>query len=456
MAYPPTMNLILPRRGFLTISAGALASWLAGPSSRAAEAGNRKRVGLIGCGWYGKTDLLRLLQVAPVEVVALCDVDRGMREGTADLVASRQTSRKRPRTHVDFREMLAEKDMDLVLIDTPDHWHALPAIAAMEAGADLYLQKPISVDVREGTAILATARKLGRVVQVGTQRRSTPHLVEAKERYVDSGALGTIGHVELCSYYHMRARGNPPDEAPPAGLDWDFWCGPAPSRPFNRAIHPRGWRSFREYGNGIMGDMCIHMLDTVRWMLGLGWPLRIHSTAGSFIDPGSIATVPDTQHAVFDFGNLSAVWTHRTWGISPDRDFPWAAVIHGERGTLKLSVQRYEFVPAGKGETVRREVAMELEKYPEDATEVGLEKHVAPAIRAHMRDWLEAVAVRGKPVADVEQGHISSASCILANHAAELQRTLAWDADRQLVPGDGEANALLARAYRAPWKHPAA
>ncbi|MCP5533143.1 MAG: Gfo/Idh/MocA family oxidoreductase [Akkermansiaceae bacterium] len=449
------MNLLLPRRGFLTMSAGALASWVAGPGAFAAEAGERKRVGLIGCGWYGKCDLLRLLQVAPVEVVALCDVDRTMLEGAADLIAGRQVSRKRPRTHADFRKMLAEKDLDLVLIATPDHWHALPAIAAMEAGADLYLQKPISVDVLEGATILSTARRLGRVVQVGTQRRSTPHLIEAKERYIDTGALGTIGHVEMCSYYHMRVRGNPPDEEPPAGLDWDFWCGPAPFRPFNRAIHPRGWRSFREYGNGILGDMCIHMLDTVRWMLDLGWPERIQSTAGSIIDPDSIANVPDTQHAVFDFGDLAAVWTHRTWGTTPDRDFPWAAVIHGDKGTLKLSVQRYEFVPFGKGETVRREVTMELDKYPEDADEKTLEKHVAPAIRGHMRNWLEAVATRGKPIADVEQGHISSASCILANIAADVLRTLAWDPETQSVRDDEAASALLARAYREPWKHPA-
>ena len=160
--------------------------------------------------------------------------------------------------------------------------------------------------------------------------------------------------------------------------------------------------------------------------------------------------------AVFDFGKLSAVWTHRTWGTAPDADFPWGAIIYGDKGTLKLSVQRYEFVPTGKEAPVRREVALELDRYPEDATEKGLEKHVAPAIRGHMRDWLEAVAKRGKPVADIEQGHISSASCILANLSADLQRTLAWDPAKHQVKGDAEADKLLAREYRAPWKHPAA
>jgi predicted dehydrogenase len=448
------MNLNLNRRGFMATSAGALASWMAGPGAFAAETGAGKRVGLIGCGWYGKCDLLRLLQVSPVEVVALCDVDRNMLNEAGALVASRQVSRKTPRLHGDFREMLKEKDLDLVVIGTPDHWHALTALEAMEAGADLYLQKPISVDVVEGKAILDTARRLGRVVQVGTQRRSTPHLIEAKQRFIDDKQLGNIGHIELFSYYHMRARGNPADEAPPEGLDWEMWCGPAPKRPFNKSIHPRGWRSFREYGNGILGDMCIHMLDTVRWMLDLGWPLRISSNGGAYVDPGSIATVPDTQVAMFDFGKLTAVWTHRTWGTTPDKDFPWGAIIYGDKGTLKLSVQRYEFVPVGKGDPVRREVTMELDQFPEDANEKALEKHVAPAIRGHMRDWLQAVATRGKPVADIEQGHISSASCILANLSAGLHRTLDWDPATHKVRGDEEANQQLARVYRGPWKHP--
>jgi predicted dehydrogenase len=233
-----------------------------------------------------------------------------------------------------------------------------------------------------------------------------------------------------------------------------MWCGPAPKRAFNRSIHPRGWRSYREFSNGILGDMCVHMLDTARWMLGLGWPLRITSSGGALVDPGSIATVPDTQVALFDFGKLNAVWTHRTWGTTPDADFPWGAIIYGEKGTLKLSVYRYEFVAVGNDAQIRREVTMELDKFPEDVKEKALEKHVAPAIRGHMRDWLQAVANRGKPVADIEQGHISSSSCILANLSADLGRTLAWDPVAHRVHGDDEANARLARPYREPWKHP--
>ena len=166
--------------------------------------------------------------------------------------------------------MLAEKDLDIVLIGTPDHWHALPMIAAVEAGADVYVQKPISVDVIEGQTMLSAARRTQRVVQVGTQRRSTPHLIEARENIVQAGKLGQVApgrDLLLLSHAH---RENPPDIAPPAHLDWDMWTGPAPLRGYNKLVHPRGWRSFMEYSNGIVGDMCIHMFDMVRWLLDSG------------------------------------------------------------------------------------------------------------------------------------------------------------------------------------------
>src|SRR5262245_26726864 len=210
------------RREFLR-TGGTLAVAVGGLGRYAgAFADTRLRVGLIGTGWYGKCDLLRLIQVAPVEVVSLCDVDRAMLADAAQQVAARQASKKTPRTYADYRKMLAEKDLDLVLIATPDHWHALPFIETVKSGADVYVQKPISVDVVEGQAMLAAARKYGRVVQVGTQRRSTPHLVEARD-IVRSGRLGKIGYVEVCCYYHMRTTENPPDSAPPESLDWEAY-----------------------------------------------------------------------------------------------------------------------------------------------------------------------------------------------------------------------------------------
>jgi predicted dehydrogenase len=441
------------RRKFLQVSATGLALSALGGYA-AAFADQKKRVGLIGCGWYGKADLFRLIQVAPVEVVSLCDVDKRMLANAAEMVAGRQASKKKPRTYGDYREMLREKDLDLVLIATPDHWHALTMIAAVEAGADLYLQKPISVDVVEGEAMLAAARKHQRVVQVGTQRRSTPHLIEARDTIVKEGKLGKIGLVEICCYYHMRATDNPPDTAPPENLDYEMWTGPAPMRPYNKLVHPRSWRAFMEYGNGIVGDMCVHMLDMVRWMLDLGWPKQISSSGGILVDKRSKANISDTQTATFDYGDLQVVWQHRSWGEAPDPKYPWAATFYGDKGTLKASVMSYDFVPQGRGQTFHRDVAYELEEYPEDKTEEALEKHVAPAIRGHMKDLLSAISKRGKPVADIEQGHISTASCILANLSMQLGRSLSWDSAAGKVRGDEEANRLLRRPYRATWIHP--
>jgi predicted dehydrogenase len=444
------------RRHFLKTGTGAALALSRIPAYAEALADTRKRVGLIGTGWYGKCDLLRLIQVAPVDVVSLCDVDKAMLADAADQVATRQASKKRPRTYADYRQMLAEKDLDLVLIATPDHWHALAMIEAVKAGADLYLQKPISVDVAEGQAMLAAARKYGRVVQVGTQRRSTPHLVEARDRIVRAGRLGKVALVEICCYYHMRTSENPPDTAPPASLDWEMYTGPAPLRPYNSIVHPRGWRAFKEYGNGIVGDMCIHMLDAVRWMMDLGMPRRVSSVGGILVDKASKANITDTQTATFDYGDLQVIWTHRTWGDPPDPKYPWGMAFYGDKGTLKASVMSYDFVPAGGGEAVHKDVTYELEQFPEDKTEKDLERHVAPAIRAHMKNLLECTATRGRPVADIEQGHISTSACILANLSMQLGRTLEWDQAKGVVVGDDEANRLLRRPYRAPWVHPEA
>jgi len=210
-----------------------------------------------------------------------------------------------------------------------------------------------------------------------------------------------------------------------------------------------------EYGNGIVGDMCVHMLDMVRWMLDLGWPRRVSSSGGILVEKDSKANITDTQTATFDFGDLKVVWEHRSWGSSPDPKYPWGATLYGDKGTLKASVMGYDFVPEGEGgAAVHKDVAYEFEQYPEDKTEKDLERHVAPAIRGHMKDLLSAIATRGRPVADIEQGHISSASCILANLSMQLGRTLEWDPGQGRVVGDDEANRLLRRPYRAPWVHP--
>ena len=411
------------------------------------------RVGLIGTGWYGKSDLFRLIQVAPVSVEALCDVDKHQLNEAATMVSQRQKSGKTPRLYTDYQKMLAETPLDLVLIGSPDHWHALQAIDAMKAGAHVYVQKPISVDIIEGEAMVAAARKYKRVVQVGTQRRSTLHLIEAKKNIVDAGLLGKIAHVEMCCYYHMRSSDNPPTQPVPDFIDYDRWTGPAPMRPYDGLPHIR-WRAFMEYGNGIVGDMCIHMFDAVRWMLGLGWPKRVSSTGGIYVDKASKSNISDTQTALFEYDDLNCLWQHRTWGTPDDPDYPWAFMIYGDKGTLKASVYQYDFIPVGKGQKIHKDVVYEKEKYPEDVKEPRIELHTAPATRGHMLNFLQAIETGGRPVADIEQGHISTASCILANMSMKTGRPMVYDPQKRQVVGDAEATALLQRSYRAPWQHP--
>jgi len=412
------------------------------------------RVALIGTGWYGKNDLFRLIQVAPVDVVALCDVDKKQLAEAAKMVSQRLKTGKQPRLYSDYRKMLSENQLDIVLIGTPDHWHALTAIEAMKAGAHVYVQKPISVDVLEGEAMVAAARKYNRVVQVGTQRRSTPHLMDAKKRIVDAGLLGKVSHVEMCCYYHMRNNSNPPVQAVPDFLDYDMWTGPAPLRPYDGLPHVGWWRAFMEYGNGIVGDMCIHMFDAVRWMLDLGWPKRVSSTGGIYIEKGGKSNISDTQSALFEYDDLNCIWQHRTWGTPADPDYPWAFKIYGDKGTLKADVYKYDFVPVEKGQTIHEDVVYEKQKYPEDVKEPRIELHTAPATRLHMLNFLNAIESGSRPVADIEQGHISTASCIMANVSMKIGRPIVYDPQKRQVTGDAETNQLLQRPYRAPWKHP--
>ena len=412
------------------------------------------RVGLIGTGWYGKSDLFRLIQVSQMDVIALCDVDKNLLNQAGTLVSKRQKSGKVPTLYTDYRKMLSENKLDIVLVGTPDHWHALHAIEAMKSGANLYLQKPISADVMEGEAILAAARKYKRTVQVGLQRRSTPHLVEAKKNIIDAGLLGKISHVEMCCYYHMRNRTNPPLQPVPDFLDYEMWTGPAPLRPFDGLPHRGWWRAFMEYGNGIMGDMCVHMLDAVRWSLNLGWPKSISSTGGIYLQSEAKSNIADTQTATFEFENLTCVWQHRTWGASVDPEYPWAYKIYGEKGTLSCSPMKYDFVPTGEGKKIHKDVTYEKKNYPEDVTEKDIEIHAAPATRLHMLNLLNAIEQGGRPVAGIEEGHISTASCILANIAMKTGRTLRYNPETRQVVGDVEATNLLQRKYRSPWVHP--
>jgi predicted dehydrogenase len=445
------------RRDFLKTGITGAAA-LAVLQSRAFAATSEKtlRVGLIGCGWYGKTDLLHLNQVAPIEVVGLCDVDSNMLSEAADLVAQRQPSKKRPTTFSDYQKLLDSEKPEIVLIGTPDHWHCLPMVAACKAGADVYQQKPISWDVVEGQAMVAAARKYNRTVQVGLQRRSTPHLLEARDKFIKSGALGKVAYVDIHSYGGVPGD-FPPSTKPPENLDWDKYVGPAPMREYNPTIHPIGWRNCIEFSNGQTGDLCVHFFDVVRYFLGLGWPRTIAASGGNLIrSRSSKIKLHDTQTAIFDFGDVELVWNQKNWGASPEPDhrYGWGATLYGEKGVLKISVFSYDFIPNGGGTPVHAEFVDEKEKYPEDLQHKKTELFAAPATRRHMQNFLKARREGTRPVAEIEEGHISTACCLMANLSMELGRSLKWDEKAGRVVGDDVANSRLARTYRSGYVHP--
>jgi predicted dehydrogenase len=410
------------------------------------------KAAVIGPGWFGMVNCRRMLEVAPdIQVLAMADADSAVLDGAARQVVEK--GQKEPRKYADYRKMLGDEKYDIVIVGSPDHWHALHMISAVQAGADVYVEKPISHDIAEGQAMVAAARKLGRVVQVGTQRRSTPHIVQAKE-LIRSGKLGTIAKVETCCYYHMRTQTTAPDCPPPKTLDFDFWTGPAPLRPYHPEIHPRSWRNYWEYSNGICGDMCVHWLDTTRDLLGLGQPTRVASTGGIFVQKESRANIADTQSAFFDYGDVRVSWDYRSWGRPLDNSYPWAATFVGEKGTLKLNLNGYDFIPQGNGKPEHvgaKRIDSDTDTYPKPQSR----DPVALANRAHWKNFLECIQSRQKPVADIEQGHSSTLACILANMSMKLGRDLKWDAAAGKILGDDEANAMLQGPYRAPWKHPA-
>jgi predicted dehydrogenase len=256
----------------------------------------------------------------------------------------------------------------------------------------------------------------------------------------------------------MRPTGNPEDTVPPDSLFYEMWNGPAPMMPYNPLFHPQTWRGFMEFSNGIIGDMGVHMLDTVRFLMDLDWPKSIRSEGGILVDKKGKANTTDTQVATFDYNDLKVTWQHRSWGLAPrpelDWTKQWGVTFYGELGSLRLTSVDYEFIPAGDGERVRGDaVTEELDASNPDYD--AIDRAAAVAERAHWRDFLDAIETRKDPVASIEEGQISSASCVLANMAMKLQRSLTYNGLSRTVRGDREANELLARPYRDPWKHPA-
>jgi len=404
-----------------------------------AQRAKRYRTALIGSGWWGMNILTcGAIESGECEVVALCDVDENQLNTAMKKV--QELTRDQPRRYKDYRELLAREKPEIVIVATPDHWHALPTIAALEAGAHVYVEKPISHTILEGRAMVKAARAANRVVQVGLHRRVSPHNVSGM-KFLRSGKLGKIGMVR--AFVHSAGGpGQPtPDSDPPPGLDWDFWCGPAPKRPFNKAIHPRGFRQFLDYANGTLGDWGVHWMDQILWITEEKYPRKVFSSGGRFIRRDS-TDAPDTQVAVFEFESFLVTWEHRTYAGNEAEKAPLGCYFYGTEGTFHMGwLDGWTFYPAKKGQPVLHE-------------EPKLGQPDNQNIRELWADFLDAIRTGRRPVSDIENGYRSTNMCLLGMISYKLGRAITWDGEKEVIVGDPEANKLLRRAYRAPWKYP--
>ena len=440
------------RRRFLKTSAAA-ATLAALPFSIRAQdkAGAKKfRIALIGCGWWGNNILREAMASGQCEVVALCDVDSRQFERTLQNVAAGTGAA--PKLFKDYRELLASVKPDIAIIGTPDHWHALPMIAAVKAGAHVYVEKPIGHTVMEGRAMVNAARATGRVVQVGTHRRISPHNVSGRE-FIRAGNIGEIGMVRCFVNYG----GNGPEKPTlnvdaPKELDWDLWCGPAPLRPYCPKIHPRGFRNFLDYANGTLGDWGIHWLDQVLWITGEKYPKRIYSAGGRPIAGAPVLNqteqttdAPDHQLATFSFDKFDVQWEHRHFaGNATDKGENVGCYFHGTKGIFHMGWQQgWTFYPADA-------------KAPAVTEAAQLGQPDAQNIKELWADFLNAIRTGTKPVADIGEIHLSTNLALLGMVSMKVGRSLEWDGVAERVIGDEAANKLLRRDYRKGWEYPSA
>jgi predicted dehydrogenase len=369
------------------------------------------------------------------EIKTVCDIDDAIIEKLSGEISTEQG--KMPSSAKDFRSVLDDKDIDGVIIGTPDHWHAIQTILACQAGKDIYVEKPLSQTIKEGQLMRDAARKAGRVVQVGTQRRSGEHFRSAVE-YVASGKLGTLCLIKAWMCQVRKSIGRPSDEQIPAGVDYDAWLGPAPKRAFNRNRFHYNWRFFWDYGNSELGNQGVHMLDVAMWVIQRlrGVENSLPSRVGGHADIywlDDAKEVPDTQVLTYDFSDFMLVWELHSF----QRNFPMegrqgATAFYGTEGSLIVDHRGWQ-VHSNKG---------------------GLDVEVEASGGSHVDNFLECMRSRKEPNADIELGRLSTTICHLGNIACRLQRDLRFDPKTETFPGDAEANAFLTKEYRSPYTLP--
>lgn len=451
------------RRHFLQSAAATTALAALSFSIRAADkSGSRKhRTALVGCGWWGNNILREAMASGACDIVALCDVDSRAFEPTMQNV--RSGTNDAPKLFKDYREMLAQAKPDIVIVATPDHWHSLVMIAAVKAGAHVYVEKPIGHTVMEGRAMVNAARATGRVVQVGTHRRISPHNISGRE-FLRSGKAGDIGMIRCFVNYGGGPEKPRPTVAVPKELDWDLWCGPAPLRPFNGGdprettaasrggIHPRGFRNYLDYANGTLGDWGIHWLDQILWVTGEKYPKRIYSTGGRpiagpvvYTDKEQTTDAPDHQLATFSFDRFDVQWEHRRFaGNNTDKGENVGCYFYGTKGIFHMGWQKgWTFYPTNANEPVINEAPK-------------LNSPDSQNIRENWANLLDAIKTGAKPVSDIGEVHLSTNMALLGMLSLKLGRSIEWDGAKERIVGDEAANKLLRRDYRKGYEYPKA
>jgi predicted dehydrogenase len=400
-------------------------------------------VALIGCGGMGKGNLYSFLRVPEIECLAVADVDAEHLEEGLQIVEDDRGNR--PEGYKDFRRILDRKDIDAVIVAAPDHWHALPTINACQSGKDVYVEKPLATTIEEGRAMVTAARRNHRIVQVGTQQRSAGHFCDAVA-FVKSGELGKLRMLRAWTYLDWKGSvGNPPDGSPPPHVDYDFWLGPAKKRPFNPIRFHHNFRWFWDYSGGLMTDWGAHMIDVVMWAMDED-PVGAMAMGGKYGFPDDIRETPDTQQSIVEFKSFSVAWEHMIGcGVGPwQREH--GVEFHGENGILIVDRGGWEV----HSETDQFKQAERVQR-------------MAPILRkpasrdyhlAHVKNFVDCMKTRKKPVADVEIGHKSAIACHLANIAVRLRRYVRWDAGRERIIGDKRGQKLVVSHYRKPWTLP--
>jgi predicted dehydrogenase len=407
-------------------------------------ANDRIRVALIGCGGMGIGDLRDFLRVKNVECAGLCDVDDARIAAAIKAVAERGFAEPALKTK-DFRKVLDVRDIDAVIVATPDHWHALPTVMACQSGKDVYVEKPLSLTIAEGRVMVDTARRHNRVVQMGTQQRSASHYTAAVD-FVKSGKLGKIRQVRAWAYLDWKGE-TPvlPDTDPPAGVDYEMWLGPAPKRPFNKNRFHFTFRWYWDYSGGLMTDWGAHMIDIANWAMGIKAPSSAVSVGGKYGYPSDAMETPDTQQVIWEFPQFSMIWEHALGvGRGPNAR-EHGVEFHGNDGVLVVDRDGWEVYP----ETDAIDRPMRQYRMPgiprQDAG--NQDYHLL-----HVQDFLNCMRSRERPRSDVEIGHNSMIACHLGNIAFRLGRHVKWDVEGEKMMGDEEAQKHVSRPYRAPWK----